>query len=112
MIPREILKKILQIELRTNRFMTESAEHGCPSRSMSAASGGFEILRAPSAIAAAVAGTAALRFSRAEGRRAGSEFRVYAVWGEFADRLKAELQTAFTACWPCSAICTPHSALV
>ena len=29
MIPREILKKIRQIELRTNRLVTEPAEHGC-----------------------------------------------------------------------------------
>ena len=29
MIPREILKKIRQIELRTNRIVTRSAAHGC-----------------------------------------------------------------------------------
>ena len=29
MIPREILKKIRQIEIRTNRIVTESAERGC-----------------------------------------------------------------------------------
>jgi hypothetical protein len=29
MIPREILKKIRQIELRTNRIVTDSAERGC-----------------------------------------------------------------------------------
>jgi len=29
MIPREILKKIRQIELRTNRIVTESGERGC-----------------------------------------------------------------------------------
>ncbi len=29
MIPREILKKVRQIELRTNRLVTESAERGC-----------------------------------------------------------------------------------
>jgi hypothetical protein len=29
MIPREILKKIRQIELRTNRLVTELAERGC-----------------------------------------------------------------------------------
>jgi hypothetical protein len=29
MIPREIQRKILQIELRTNRIVTESAERGC-----------------------------------------------------------------------------------
>jgi hypothetical protein len=29
MIPREILKKIRQIELRTNRIVTEFSERGC-----------------------------------------------------------------------------------
>ena len=29
MIPREILKKIRQIELRTNRIVTGSVERGC-----------------------------------------------------------------------------------
>jgi len=41
MIPREILKQIRRIELRTNRMMAESAERGCvlsTSRSTSAIS--------------------------------------------------------------------------
>src|SRR5689334_14129895 len=36
MIPREVLKKLRQLELRTNRIVAEFAEHGCgrrPSRS-------------------------------------------------------------------------------
>jgi hypothetical protein len=61
MIPREILKKIRQIELRTNRIVTGLAERGGPSRSTSAASGDFEILRAHPANAAAAGETPALR---------------------------------------------------
>jgi hypothetical protein len=60
MIPREILKKIRQIELRTNRLVTESAERGCPSRSTSALSGAFEISCAHSTVQPAAGGTPAL----------------------------------------------------
>ena len=39
MIPREILKKNRQIEIRTNRVVTTSSERGCPSRSIFIAEG-------------------------------------------------------------------------
>jgi len=60
MIPREILKKIWQIELRTNRIVTGSAQRGCPSRSTSALASPLESSPVHPPIEAAAGGTPAL----------------------------------------------------
>jgi len=60
MIPREILKKIRQIETRTNRIVTDSAARGCPSRSTSATAKAFESSCALRSIAATAGETPAL----------------------------------------------------
>ncbi len=61
MIPREILKNIRQIDLRTNRIVTESAERGCPSRSTSTLVRTLESSQDLLPIEAAAGGTPALR---------------------------------------------------
>src|SRR5207249_3960431 len=61
MIPHEILKKIRQIEIRTNRIVTESAARGCPSRSTSATAKAFGSSRVHPAFAASAGGTPARR---------------------------------------------------
>jgi hypothetical protein len=97
MIPREILKKIRQIEIRTNRVVTGFSERGCPSRSTSIAVGDSETFHARCARERAAGETPALRFNRATypDRCARLEFRVYAARDEeAADCLKAELRTA------------------
>ena len=90
MIPREILKKIRQVEIRANRVVTGFAERGCV-RSTS---------RSTPDISYALTNHHALRLGlrpqpRSNSCRAqGLEFRVYAAWCETPDRLKAELQTS------------------
>ena len=89
MIPREILKKIRQVEIRANRVVTGFAERGCV-RSTS---------RSTPDISYALTNHHALRLGlrpqpRSNSCRAqGLEFRVYAAWCETPDCLKAELQT-------------------
>ena len=61
MIPREILKKIRQIEIRTNRVVSGFAERGCPSRSTSIAVGDSDTSRARCARGRAAGETPALR---------------------------------------------------
>jgi hypothetical protein len=89
MIPREILKKIRQIELRTNRVVPGFSERGCVQSTS----------RSTSDISNALTNHHALRLGlrpqpRSDsGRAQGLEFRVYAAWCETPDRVKAELQT-------------------
>jgi hypothetical protein len=90
MIPREILKKIRQVEIRANRVVTGFAERGCV-RSTS---------RSTPDISYALTNHHALRLGlrpqpRSNSCRAqGLEFRVYAArFASVPIRLKAELQT-------------------
>jgi hypothetical protein len=90
MIPRETLKKIRQIEIRTNRVVTGFAERGCVRNTS----------RSTSDISYALTNHHALRLGlrpqpRSNSCRAqGLEFRVYAArFASVPIRLKAELQT-------------------
>jgi hypothetical protein len=94
MIPREILKQIQQIEIRTNRLVTEFSERGCVQSTS----------RSTPDISNAPTNHHALRLGlrpqpRSNSCRAqGSEFRVYAArFASAPSRLKAELQTASAA---------------
>jgi hypothetical protein len=91
MIPREILKKIRQIEIRTNRIVTGFAERGCVQSTS----------RSTPDISYALTNHHALRLGlrpqlRSNSCRAqGLEFRVYAArFASVPIRLKAELQTS------------------
>src|ERR1039458_2203591 len=81
MIPREILKKIRQIEIRTNRIVTGFAERGC--------------VRIPTGFRPKAQGCAA-------GATQGSSFlatlgwRIQSPW-DWPNHLKAEPQTVYIA---------------
>jgi hypothetical protein len=106
MIPREILKKIRQIEIRTNRVVTGFAERGCVRSTR----------RSTPDISNALTNHYALRLGLRpqprsnSGRAQGLEFRVYAAWCETPDRLKAELQTRFAT--RCRSRITHHASRI
>jgi hypothetical protein len=107
MIPREILKKIRQIEIRTNRVVTGSSERGCV-RSTS---------RSTSDISNVLTNHHTLRLGlrpqpRSNSCRAqGLEFRVYAArFASAPSRLKAELQTSLAT--RCRSRITHHASRI